>query len=155
MSTKTAKTARAAYRTARLDLGYARRPDLPPPLRAGDTVFVAWVSDEHGRFRPHTAVSLTPWRTNMSREEVEEGWCGSTDGVEVEALGRGIVVDDYGRVEAACDVGYPSGGAPYRSLRVRLAREGEDLPRTFARVAPESERAGCAESRLERLEDAQ
>ena len=157
MTARTTKSP-AQYRVARIALD-----ELPllPQIRVGDTVFVAWVSHDRHAFRPHTAANLTPWRTNQSHQEVEKGWCGSTNGVDIMAMGRGVVVDDYGTPEPY-DVGYPT-HAPYRSLKVRLAREGEDLPRTFTWVTPEAEWVGDTEPgmgdwvpalpHLERIED--
>lgn len=54
-------------------------------LEPGDVVFLQRVTPRG--HRPYYALSHDPTRTNQSFKPVLYGWCGSTDGTSVEALG--------------------------------------------------------------------
>lgn len=58
--------------------------------KPGDVVFLAEISPQDRATRREA--SLTPWRTNVSREARLRGWCGNTDNVDVQAIGGARIV---------------------------------------------------------------
>jgi hypothetical protein len=103
-------------------------------IRKGDTVYTAYVStEEKGYSYPATArweASLTPYRKNLSREECVDGWCGSTDGVNVNAQGSAHVTQIF----KAPAFGYDCIAADHVDQKVRV-RLDADAIQTFTFAA--------------------
>ena len=79
--------------------------DGPEGLKRGELVFIAQLYD--GNNAIDWEVSRTAYQKNMSGEAVLRGWCGSTNNINCNADGMGVV----------------------RGLSSRLDDDGESIPR--------------------------
>lgn len=118
------------YRMARVALEgrYAGMENVPM-IRRGDTIFLAKIRTE--KRGDWTEADYTPFATNMSHEEREDGWLGSTNNVDGFALGRGIVVAVVGEIRDSYDNIRGHAIDPYLSIKVRM---DDDAPDTFELV---------------------
>ncbi|NCT91967.1 hypothetical protein GXB85_13550 [Cellulomonas sp. APG4] len=109
----------STYRIAR----FYRDLDAPltGELRHGDVVYLATITDT-STGKSHTALSPTPYVTNMSGEERVYGWCGTTNNVSVHADGLAVVVRLLDQV-TEYEYGMTTEG--YTRVRVRLDATGD------------------------------
>lgn len=83
--------------------------DCSENIRVGEMVFCAELYDGNNATERLDA-SRTPYSKNMSGEKILRGWCGSTNNMNVHAIGAGIVrrlserMDDDGEPMPRCQV---------------------------------------------------
>ena len=86
------------------------RGALGERYEAGDTVYLAEIQDSgaDGFYARAcwTGAQHAMYTKNLSNVETLRGWCGSTEGVSVTALGAGTVVRNLGEVITGDYAGY-------------------------------------------------
>jgi hypothetical protein len=120
-----------------------------PVPRKGDTVFLAKIRHANHHRADYNAANLTPFLTNMSHEEREHGWLGSSNDADEFAIGRGVVVAINGTVDDSPDWIQPWCGRlkPFLSIKVRTVDKAAD---TFElRPDPYSVSGGRVPARIE------